>query len=269
MSDALTRICAEKRIYVKNCKAARPLSDLVPVAKAQESVRGFEESLSKASLTGYGLIAEIKKASPSAGLIRPDFDPGELALDYQTGGATCLSVLTDIPFFQGDNSHLEAARTASILPILRKDFIIDPYQVWESRALGADCILLILAALDDKLVQELESIATELEMDVLLEVHSEDELERALSLQSRLIGINNRNLKTLKTDTNITKRLAPLVPTGYTLICESGLKTSKDLARMAEFGARCFLIGEALMLKPNVRAAVKEILSTPYKTKAI
>jgi len=269
MTNALTRICADKRDHVASCKTRVTVSDLEAQIAGQAPPRGFADALRRASQSGYGLISEIKKASPSAGLIRDDFDPAALAKSYQAGGATCLSVLTDIPYFQGDDAYLKAARDAVDLPVLRKDFMVDPYQIMEARAIGADCILLILAELDDALAAEMEMLAIELGMDVLIEVHDEEELERALKLKSPLIGVNNRNLKTLKTDTATTTRLAPLIPDDRMLVCESGLKTREDLARMAQAGARCFLIGEALMAQPDVRAAVEAILADPVPAEPV
>jgi len=210
----------------------------------------------------YGLIAEIKKASPSKGLIRKDFDPTQIATAYKQGGATCLSVLTDLPYFQGEDDHLTEARSIVDLPILRKDFILDPYQVIESRALGADCILLILAALDDVLAAELEASAIDdWGMDVLIEIHDSKQLDRAMRLRSPLLGINNRNLKTLKTDIETTRRLAPLVKDAKRLvISESGLYTPEDLALMYEAGAKCFLIGESLMRQSDIKTATRHLL---------
>ena len=265
MPNALTQICEEKRVYVEACKSRIPVSSLQAMVKNGPETRGFLEALSHSSRDSYGLIAEIKKASPSAGLIRQGFDPKGLAKQYQLGGATCLSVLTDTPYFQGEDEHLTIARSATDIPVLRKDFIIDPYQVIEARAIGADCILLIMAQLDIGLARELEALALELEMDVLIEIHSAEELNQAMKLKSRLIGINNRNLKTLKTDISTTVQLAPMVPSDYLLVCESGLKTASDLALMAKSGPRCFLIGEALMCQSDVQAAVKKILANPYK----
>ena len=265
MPNALTQICEEKKVYVESCKSRIPVSSLQEMVKNGSGTRGFLKALAHSSRDSYGLIAEIKKASPSAGLIRQGFDPKSLAKEYQLGGATCLSVLTDKPFFQGEDEHLIIARSATDIPVLRKDFIIDPYQVIEARAIGADCILLIMAQLDIGLASELEALALELGMDVLIEVHSAEELNQAMKLKSRLIGINNRNLKTLKTDIRTTVQLAPMVPSDYLLVCESGLKTASDLALMAKSGPRCFLIGEALMSQSDVQAAVKKILANPYK----
>ena len=224
--------------------------------------RGFANALSRARAEGrYGLIAEIKRASPSKGLIRDDFNPAALASAYERGGASCLSVLTDIPYFHGSNDHLRLARAPVDLPVLRKDFMLDLYQIVESRAIGADCILLIMAALDDGLAHELERAATSFGMDTLIEVHDEAELERALKLQSRLIGINNRNLKTLKTDTETTRRLARLVPDDRIVVSESGLAAAGDLAEMEQAGAGCFLIGESLMRQDDVEQATRAILA--------
>ena len=263
MSDALTKICADKREHVAARKRARPLADVEAAARSAEAPRGFYRALRTAADEGrYGLIAEIKKASPSKGLIREDFDPPALARAYERGGATCLSVLTDIPYFQGADEYLVAARAAVSLPVLRKDFMIDPYQIPEARALGADCILLILAALDEELAADLEVAAFELGMDVLIEVHDEAELDRAMKLKSPLLGINNRNLKTLKTDTETTRRLAPrVIDANRLVVSESGLYTPEDLAEMFEAGARCFLIGESLMRQDDVEAATRKLLA--------
>jgi indole-3-glycerol phosphate synthase len=263
MSDILEKICADKRQHVAQAKASVTLSELRDRATSQSRPRGFGLSLDRAAAKGYGLIAEIKKASPSAGLIRPDFDPPTLARAYAEGGAACLSVLTDTPYFMGNDTFLAAARKAVDLPVLRKDFMVDPWQVVESRALGADCILLIMACLSDTLAKELEASARELGMDVLVEVHDEAELARALDLSSPLIGVNNRNLKTMTTDIATTERLAALLPEGRQLVAESGLKTPADLARMAKCGARRFLIGESLMRHTDVAAATRTLLADP------
>ena len=263
MSGVLGRICEDKRRHVADLKQLRSRADLELAAAAAPSPRGFHRALQQASSRGYGLVAEIKKASPSKGLIREDFDPPALARAYAAGGATCLSVLTDRPWFQGSDDFLVAARDAVALPVLRKDFILDPWQVVESRVLGADCILLILAALEQALAEELEAAAVELGMDVLLEVHDEAELERAARLASPLIGINNRNLRTMVTDLAVTRRLAPLLPPGRLVVCESGLATPDDLAIAARAGARCFLVGESLMREHDVETATRRLLADP------
>jgi len=263
VTDALVEICARKREHVAALKSRRPLAAVADEALRAPPPRGFAANLERARAQGrYGLIAEIKKASPSAGLIRSDFDPAALARAYDRAGASCLSVLTDTPYFQGSDDDLAAARGAVKLPVLRKDFMVDPYQIAESRAIGADCILLILAVLDDALARELESLAMSHGMDVLIEVHDEAELDRALALRSRLIGINNRNLRTLKTDTATTRKLAPRVPAGRIAVSESGLKTGDDLAAMRKSGVGCFLIGESLMRQRDVEAATRALLET-------
>ena len=263
MSDALTKICGDTRTHVAAEKAKRNLADTEAAARAASPVRGFYNALRNAADAGrYGLIAEVKKASPSKGLIRADFDPPAIARAYERGGATCMSVLTDIPYFQGADEYLVAARAAVSLPVIRKDFMVDPYQIPESRALGADCILLILAALDDGLAAELEAAAFDWGMDVLIEVHDEAELDRAMKLKSPLLGINNRNLKTLKTDIETTRRLAPrVVDADRLVVSESGLYTPADLAEMYAAGARCFLIGESLMRQDDVEAATRTLLA--------
>ena len=261
MRDVLARICADKRSHVARCKAARPLEIVTEAARSADPPRGFAKRLAAAAAAGcYGLIAEIKRASPSKGLIRADFDPAALARAYSRGGATCLSVLTDEPYFQGRDAYLTEARAAVDLAVLRKDFLLDPYQIVEARSLGADCILLIMAALSDDQAAELERTAEEFGMDVLVEVHDEQELERALRLRTSLIGINNRNLKTLEVDLTMTERLAPRVPRDRLTVAESGLNTPGDLARMHRAGASLFLIGESLMRQDDVAAATRALL---------
>src|SRR5207248_2251704 len=267
MSDVLAEICAEKRAHVARRNAARPEAALRTDLAAAPPLRSFAAALEARVTEGrYGLIAEIKKASPSKGLIRADFYPPSLAKAYEAGGATCLSVLTDTPYFQGSDDHLQAARAACNLPVLRKDFILDPYQVIESRALGADCILLIMAALEEGVARELVHAAGELGLDVLVEVHDRAELDRALRLEARLIGINNRNLKTLKVDLHTTESLAPLVPPGHVIVGESGINDPADLDRLAASGARCFLVGESLMRAGDVAAATRRLLRLPDLT---
>jgi indole-3-glycerol phosphate synthase len=264
MSDTLARICADKLQHVARRRAERPLAAIEAIARAATAPRGFADRLAAAVGAGrYGLIAEIKKASPSKGLIRADFDPAALARAYREGGATCLSVLTDEPYFQGRDEYLAVARAAVDLPVLRKDFMLDPYQIAESRALGADCVLLIMAALGDGQASELFDAAAAWGLDVLLEVHNAEELERALRLPARLIGINNRNLKTLTVDLSTTEVLAPRVPAGRLLVCESGLGGPADLARMHRAGASIFLIGESLMREADVAAATRRLLGRP------
>jgi indole-3-glycerol phosphate synthase len=261
MTDVLAKICADKRAHVAACKARRPFSAVDGAARAAAPVRGFMASLRAAvDGGGFGLIAEIKKASPSKGLIRADFDPAALACAYQAGGATCLSVLTDMPYFQGDDSYLVAARGAVTLPVLRKDFMLDPYQVVEARALGADCILLIMAALEDKQAMELAACAADWGMDILVEVHDAAELDRALDLDLPMIGINNRNLKTLTVDLQTSRELGARVPIDRLVVGESGIYTHDELVDLSNYNINCFLVGESLMRQPDVSRATAALL---------
>jgi indole-3-glycerol phosphate synthase len=257
----LDDIIAYKRREVAAAKAAAPLSALEALARATPRPRGFEKALRRAATDGFALIAEIKKASPSKGVIRAEFDPPAHARAYAAGGAACLSVLTDAPSFQGSAEHLKAARAAVALPILRKDFMIDPYQVAESRAWGADCILLIMANLSDAQANELSAAASDFDLDVLIETHDEAEVGRALALKAKMIGVNNRNLKNFVTDLATTERLSMLIPKDRLLIAESGIHAHADLRRLAACGAGAYLVGESLMRAADIAAATRDLLS--------
>lgn len=261
MTDKLQEICDNKAKEVAARKATASLADLDARAASQIPPRGFRAALEAKAANGFALIAEIKKASPSKGLIREDFQPAVHARDYEAGGAACLSVLTDAPYFQGHEDYLIAARAACSLPVLRKDFMVDPWQVAEARSIGADAILIIVAALEDARMAEIEAAALERGMDVLVEVHDEREMERAARLKSRLIGVNNRDLKRFVTDLAVTERLAPLAPEGTLLVSESGINSHADLIRLSGCGARTFLVGESLMRQPDVEAATRALLN--------
>ena len=261
MTDKLAEICATKRGEVAARKRERTLGSLDAAAAMRSDPRGFRAALEAKAESGFALIAEIKKASPSKGLIRADFHPADHARAYAAGGAACLSVLTDAPYFQGHEDYLVEARAACSLPVLRKDFMVDPWQVAEARSIGADAILIIVAALDDGAMAEIEAAALDRGMDVLVEVHDEAEMERAARLTSRLIGVNNRDLKRFVTDIAVTERLAPLAPEGTLLVSESGIGSHADLVRLAPCGARAFLVGESLMRHEDVEAATRALLN--------
>ena len=262
MSDVLQTILARKAVEIAERSVQRPLDAVREAALAQPQARGFAQALrAKRALDLPAVIAEVKKASPSKGLIRPDFDPAAIARSYEAGGAACLSVLTDVDYFQGSDAYLQQARAACALPVLRKDFTIDEYQVYEARALGADCILLIVAALDDRRMAELTVLALDLGMDVLVEVHDLDELERALQVPAPLLGINNRNLRTFDVSLDTTLALRDAVPADRILVTESGISTRADVAKMRDAGVHAFLVGEALMRQRDPGAALRELFA--------
>lgn len=258
--NKLEQICATKREEIAARKAVHSLDALDAIARQQDAPRGFHRSLARAQEDGFGLIAEIKKASPSKGLIREDFRPAEHARAYEAGGAACLSVLTDAPYFQGHEDYLVEARAACALPVLRKDFVVDPWQVAEARSIGADAILIIVAALEDGAMKEIEAAAIERRMDVLVEVHDRHELERASVLTSRLLGVNNRNLKTFETDLATTEELAKHAPVDALLVGESGIFSHDDCVRLSNSGVRSFLVGESLMRQHDVESATRTLI---------
>lgn len=262
MRNVLEEICQKKQLHVEACKKRLPLNQLEKQLKTAPSLRPFRHALTQKITQGnYGLIAEVKKASPSKGLIRADFNPIKIAQSYEAGGAACLSVLTDTPYFQGEDHFLIEARSACSLPVLRKDFMLDPYQIIEARTLGADCILLIVAALSDEKLKELFTLTRELGMDVLIEVHNLDELQRVAHYQDCLMGINNRNLKTLEVSLETTKQLTQYLSNEHEIVCESGLFSSSDLKEMATFNAKRFLVGESLMRQDDVTLATQKLLN--------
>lgn len=261
MTNVLSQICDQKRQHIAAAKQKISERELLERCKQQTLPRGFTRALQHKMAAGQvGLIAEVKKASPSKGIIREDFSPAAIAKAYEQGGAACISVLTDVPYFQGHDDYLIEARSAIKLPVLRKDFMLEPYQIIESRALGADCILLIMAELSDVQAAELESTAHELGMNVLIEIHDQEELQRALNLKSKLIGINNRNLKTLDVNLQTTEQLVPLIPKDKLVICESGIFTHADILRMQAVGVHSFLVGESLMRQADITKATQELL---------
>lgn len=260
MSNVLDNICERKRLHVAERKKLFPLEDIKALASLQPAPRGFIKALKEKAKDGPALIAELKKASPSKGLIRADFDPAGIAAAYESGGAACLSVLTDEPYFQGRDEYLKIVKAASKLPVLRKDFMIDPYQIFESRALGADCILLIMAALDDALARQLYNFAKDLGMDVLVEIHDEEELQRALALSPEMIGVNNRSLKTLEVDIRTSHDFSEKIPPETLKIAESGLSGYAEISALRAAGYAGFLVGESLMRQPDIGAAVRSLL---------